>query len=273
MDPRYFNEIYELCGPIMKEAISNIILNDQVHDEPQEIITRCTAYLLSLNNEDFDSMYINMPTNLISFYNDETDKSTSDSYNYIDITYAIISHVELIHRCFAISDYNLIGAVKILPQISINRAGNFKLLNLESCKLLHEHGCSLSSLYSIASKQLNYESIGYLIDNISEIDYKDIYNDALHQIYNIYYILVLNKLKYDNNKITDLLFHSRIMKLNRIDDIIKCFYIIKVIPKADIPSYLINNLNLSDQKLELYNNLMDYYLKPRGSHTKAANTS
>jgi hypothetical protein len=271
MDPSYFTEIYELCGPIMKEAISNIIMNDQVNNKPNEIIAQCAAYLLSLSDEDFDSIYINTPTDLIGFLNDRTDKSASGEYNYIDITCAIISRIELIHRCFAISDYYLIVAVEILSLISHD--GKSKLLNLESCKLLHEHGCSLIRLYSIASKQLNYESIGYLLDNISKKDYKHIYEDALHQEYNIYYILILNKLQYNSDSYQiDLYFRNRIMYHIRVDDVIKCFYIIKVIPKTDIPSYLINDLALSDHKLKIYNNLLDYYIKPRGSHTKAAHT-
>jgi hypothetical protein len=280
MDSSYFKEIYELCGPIMKEAISNIIKNDNTYINQNPKLIQCAMHLLSLNNEDFHDIYINTPTDLLGFIQVETDIfnhdeiNKQDEYNYYDYIYAIISNIDLIRRCFAICNDPLIKAIRILTTVCRGSINKYDL-DYKSCKLLHEHGCSLSSLYNIASRVLNFESMGYLIDNISKTDYNDIYNDALHYEYNIYYILLLNKIEHTWDTPISSIFHELGMRHNNKEDItniIKCFYIIKFIPKTDILLFITDTMALSDTKLKIYKNLLDYYLKPRGSHTKAALT-
>jgi hypothetical protein len=285
MDPSYFDEIYELCGPDMKEAISNIIKNDQPINRVNH--ARVIDYLYTLSDDEFHEVYINMPIDHNGFVQDDTSKTFNNAiymtvhgeihdeihnYSYVDIVYAIISRSDLIRKCLAISSASLIDGVKILTLINQRYGGRYNDLNLESCKLLHEYGCSLSNLFLIANKVLNYESMSYIITHLTESDYIDIFNDSEHKEYNIYYILILNKLKH--NAII-LLFYNRIMKYIQQNDtqiVVQCFYIIKFIPKLDALIFLTDNLTLSDPTHAIYKKLLMYHLKPRGSHTKAAIT-
>jgi hypothetical protein len=276
MNQSYFDEIYELCGPDMKEAISNIIK----HDRPINRVnyTRVINYLYTLTDDEFRELYINMPRDHEDFsHENNIMHGAIYPYSYVDTIYAIISRSDIIRKCFAISSEPLISCIRLLTFNNRQLCGKYNDLNLESCKLLHEHGCSLSNLFLIANTVLNYESMSYIITNITESDIIDIYNDTEYEeynnsgyAYNIYYILILNKLKHDS-----IIFHNRIMKYDRLYDIqmvLQCFYIIKFIPKLDALIFLTNNPILSNQTRDIYKKLLAYHLKPRGSHTKAAIT-
>jgi predicted transcriptional regulator len=198
-----FSEIYEIGGPLIKEGIKFEIAmgkcshrqnkheheheheHEQEHEQEHEHFDECVNYLLCLNDDNF----FELCTKLSDFNN------FTSNYTYSEHIRAILSNVNLINRCTAISTVPLITALFVLHQlINTNNITQY-YFTFESCKLLHEHKYNILHILSISYKSgINYVIIKYIIDNLSEIDMFNVLEDTR------YCGIIIDRIHNNNNK-------------------------------------------------------------------------
>jgi hypothetical protein len=140
---------------------------------------------------------MDMPLNAYDFDANEDNiieanrESNELIYSFFDFIYAIMSHIDLISKCLAISRVPINNSIKFLPN-SYRQLGYINL-DIESCKILHKHGCDLKAMLHIAYHVSNYDSMRYIIDNMSDIIITDLYNTTYFSL-GLCNILIIDKI-------------------------------------------------------------------------------
>jgi hypothetical protein len=233
MNNHDFTDVYETCGPLMESQIKKYMDFKQWSTEicsPK----KAESYLLSLDIHDFNKLYINMPRDIEGYQTNADELYDSDDddnhCSYFEYAGAFVSNIELLRKCLAISNIPINNSIKMY----IQKRNNFgyphfyyKDINVNSCKLLHEHGCDMIGLLYIAYCVQNYECIKYIINNMSSIELSNyITNEYIY--FDLINILVIDRIKHD--KVLLLLLHDKLMTNIEYDNdiiiIIKCYYII-----------------------------------------------
>jgi hypothetical protein len=212
-------------------------------------------------------------------------------YTYYDYIYAITSNIDLIHRCYAISDVALNNSIALLTcnDRKVYSARCYINLDINSCKLLISHGCSYSNLFIIACRVYNYDTIMYIINQlISNEELCNVFTQHRSDIninINIHYILLLHQINVCNNELHTLM-QNFIMSLsnnNLKHIVIKAFFVIKFMSRDEGYKFrdeqkdvtfinVVNQEVTSDYVKSQYFILLEYHLRPRGGYTKQAIT-
>jgi hypothetical protein len=184
-----------------------------------------------------------------------------DPYCYI---FACVSNITLLRKCLAISKLPIIAAL-----MACERNKDAELfyihIDLESCMLLHEHGCDLISLLSIAYLLKDYNSQKYIINHMTEIDlFNIIHVDRYKGLINI---LLMNRIHDLQDNHLKLICNSYIINQYH-NPVIKCYYIINYMSIDASKTYILEHNG--DRHYVLLTSLLLFHFRPRGSHTKSA---
>jgi hypothetical protein len=289
MDRHDFSEFYEKCGSFMQSEIIRCINAECSERKPYDydLEKSCATYLLSMNDDDFYNLYLE----LISVEGDLENYYTAD-YTVSMCKTACLFNEQLLHRCIAISAL----PIDILLERASISICNYIQWNIYTYKLLYEIGINIFSLLSIANLSNDYIAMSYIIDNMTELD---LGNYLIHkfeaQIYKfkgLLNILIINKINSIGSKYLKFWCKTRMLNALKIieqgvianDFIITCYYIIQCMTREEgitymqsIDSNIIGKLWLNKSQLinvtNYYNSMLGYYLNPRGSRTKPANTT
>jgi hypothetical protein len=306
-----FREFYEICGSVMQSKIEEMITKDKhpIKRRLNAYINACIQYLLSLNDDDFRNKYIELyhidTETGAEFIIDDIDEDEEDDtkfeerdimihnrYNKYDHAFACVSNIALIRRCLSISKIPLNVAIKEVTSIGTQLFINF---DLESCKLLHEAGIDLGNLLFIARTVHNYDSIMYILQHMTELNLGDLIMDQRLTFMYVSNIYIVDKIQEHPDDCLKVLMKQEHMTYNIHDRsnniVIKCYYIIKYMPREEGIIYLKNANEYYDAQIlkykksksrdktaictenkKLYNQLLEFHFKPRGTHTKSALT-
>jgi hypothetical protein len=293
MDKHDFSEFYEIGGPLIEAYIKeDLKFIDRSFVEDHVInIKSCASYLLSLNDDEFNAVYIKMPRNIEAYRVDQADAEVNKRpYDYYTYAYAYVSHVELIRKCLAISKIPLFNSIQILTEYLYK---GYIDISVESCKLLRENRCGYVGLLVIAHKFHNYDAIKYIIDSMTECElYSYLYSEYIY--YGLYNILIIDKIYSTHDKyLISLLNSPEIDRNNNGRIIIRCYNIIKYLTLPEGKALMVNvnkhfesylhkyqdndtrsNTARNNIKTEqsLHNELLIKHFTSRGFHTKAATT-
>jgi hypothetical protein len=221
---------------------------------------------MSLNDDEFSRAYYNIICG---------ERLRGGSNKNEDFMCAFISNIDIIHRCIAVDGYILQKVISALSRIKryiIN-------LNVESCKLLHENGCDMSILLLLARIANNYDSVKYIIESMSV----DELSRALHNKpdSNLLDILLIDRIYLTNDKsLIALLIDHILISIEYTNNILICYVIIKHMTHEegknmwDKRIHRLDSMNLNITEIKfiktLFNIILYFHFKPRGSHTKAA---
>jgi hypothetical protein len=297
--------LYDICGPVMQEGIMSMIDDRQAHCHAfldcngplYSHVKLCIVHLTSLDDDALRKILLNLPTTIEDYKKNLNEQII---YYYLDYAYSIISDINLIKRCLVISPTALNMSIKTLFSYEDKMYIHF---DKTSCKLLHEHGCDISGLLSIAYIKNNICSMKYLIDIMSPIDLFNVLINGYESI-GLLSIMLMDKIHSYSDEYLKGLCKIRICDANRryvpddYDDddtyrhgklIIECIYIIKYMTREAGKKYMIDRNARYDLKYnqcrdpelkahlaetKRYNNsLLEYHFKPRGAFTKAANST
>jgi hypothetical protein len=261
MESHDFSEIYEIGGPLMKEAIMARIIEEGVDKNVDEKVTECIQHLLSLNDDEFEQTYLD-----ICKYNGRL-----SGLGVLEYTYACVSNITLVQKCLSISIVPLMCLFNWLP----NYATLYIKFDYESCRILHINNFDIYKLYFLASSANNYNALNYLLDHMILKDFAQILFVYDHIDFNLSNILLIDKIYGIDNKFIHTLLKAKMLSLKTvlppktITFLTRCYYIIKfnIIP-TDY-SHVIS----PDKDNARYTPLLEFYLRPRGKHTKNAISS
>jgi hypothetical protein len=201
---------------------------------------------------------------------------------YIEFASACISDINLIRRCHDISSISLNNMIRLLI-----RNKYYINLDIESCKLLYECKYNINDLLYIAEYARNYESIRFIIDNMTAIELNELITHDGYFYENLISILIIDKIHTVNDKRLKTLLRKEISEYNfqstPMISIIQCYYMIKYTTLSEC----INIIAQHNQKLDiyfkipahtasyiqykkLYNDMLAFHLRPRGGYTKGA---
>jgi hypothetical protein len=290
-------DVSDICGPLMQNEIDLLVISmkhryDRAYDGHDvcelERLDRCINKLIHMNDDNFYSIYVNLPVDYEDYQNNydehedklynatyeagkngvknELDDVTDDVYSYYEYTYAFISDISLINRCMLISKAPLNNAINAFAHHSHYIGEVSRTFGINSCKLLHLNGFNLYSLLKLARCRCDYESMKYITQVMSEIDlynvlYNVLYNNDMHN--DITTILIIDRCKQIGNKyISSLL--DKCIENEVYSHVIKCYYIILYdINEKYTTKYI-------PEKNDVINKLLDFYYRPRGLCTKGA---
>jgi hypothetical protein len=298
MESHDFREIYEIGGPFMNTEIINVLEHERVEhcerliliNSVKNHINVCAKYLLSLDDNTFSQMYIHLPTDHQGYENNEI--YVNDEYSLIDYACAFISDEKLVRRCISISPVAINMSVKILTDYESPMDLNYIKLDLESCKLLHDNKCNIVNLLTIAYYISDYNTIRYLIESMSKMELIELLTSELINILNsMYGIILIDTIDRMNDKCLNKILYHKINSINILDNIyadvrdqkviLQCYYIIKYMTLDDGRKLFTSHIDslfewksdetkkLTKEYKLLYNNLLEFHFRPRGSHTKA----
>jgi hypothetical protein len=230
-------------------------------------------------------------------YQDDIDNIEEREYCYIDYAHAYISDIRLIRRCLEISKVPLWNLIKVLIRYHHNTRSNYTNFDMESCKLLYENGCDVTGLLHVACHMHDYNSIRYLVDNMSDVELYNLVHSREYIYLNLASLLLIDRLMNMRDRcFTSLLIdivlkedyqrHDNYWVIDNMNIYNSCYYIIKYMSIDDGKKFMkelnqlyddrINGLTFNnnterhiDEQL-LHNNLLEYHFRPRGSHTKGA---
>jgi hypothetical protein len=212
-----------------------MMMTEECNEINQDINRDVVQYLLGLDDDKFEHIYFNT----INYNDDESELDDDElELNYDQNVCAILTNQLLIKKCLNISKVQMNLLIEQLPcnnHICVN-------IELDSCKLLHDAGCNMAGLLLVVHK---YECIKYIIDNMTDIDIADILSDYkfLNSSSNIMYILIIDRIrdKYLISLCKHILFigpsppHQHLTKINNIT---KCYFIVKHMTKGEGKKYL-----------------------------------
>jgi hypothetical protein len=293
MDKHDFSEFYEIGGLLIelhvKENLKDI--DHRVDEDYVNKIKSCATYLLSLTDDEFHKIYINLPRDIEGYDPaEEDDEIDGRPYTYYTYAYAYVSSIELIRKCLAISKIPLFNSIQILIEYTRE---DFIDIDVASCKLLRENGYNYKELLDIAYGLKNYDSTRYLIDSMSELELYAFITSDEYVCYGLWKILIIDKIYSTHDEYLISLLNSH--KIDRDNDIIiRCYKIIKHLTVMEGKT-LMTNINTSYEsrlrkihgddtksndlrtqiktEQSLHNELLIYHFTPRGSHTKGARTT
>jgi hypothetical protein len=271
------NLIHDICGPIITERISQLIINmkydydhnyDLCKEEDLERVDACLNFLHKADYCKFYSIYVNIPTNYECYEDDEFE------YCYLEYTLAILSDISLINRCLAISKAPLNRAINALYHIGAPlRAEIPKSFNIECYELLYHNKFNIANLFPIAQCKCDYISIKFIIDKFTESDIDHIFIQGINYFnsnYSIIEILLIDRCKQiDDKYILSRLYNNII---NSPHNVSLAYYIINIMSYEDGLNY-VSKLQTPASDLHDINKLLAYHFRPRGSHTKGAITA
>jgi hypothetical protein len=293
MDKHDFSEFYEIGGLLIelhvKENLKDI--DHRVDEDYVNKIKSCATYLLSLTDDEFRKIYINLPRDIEIYQSEEEDAEMNERpYTYYTYTYAYVSNIELIQKCLAISKIPIFNSIDILTEKSGEYFAN---IDISSCKLLRAHGCNYKGLLAIAYELDEYESIKYIIDSMTEYELYTFLSTEEFIHYKLVNILIIDKIYSTRDEYLISVLNSYEIDRNNII-IVRCYNIIKYLTLSEGKT-LMTNINKSYEsrlckihgddtksndrrnkiktEQSLHNELLVKHFTPRGSHTKSANTT
>jgi hypothetical protein len=289
MEHHNFCEIYEVGGSSMQDGIEMLLASTN-DDEPSDAvdIKPCVDYLLSLDDCDYKRIYLSIPVKL-SWLDDNTTK-IDGKYTSLEIAEAIITDIKLLQKSQTISLFMLNNVLHLLANM---RNGPINL-STDMCKSLRECGCTMSDLYSIISMSIStstsksdYDTLNYVINNLNAIEIAQILrNDEYMHLPTMLLIDKIYAMQDDGLKMLTeniiLLSENHSLCLT----LLQCYIIIRykttdegkalltshnekfeaLIKKHKKDEELVSNTTLSQT---LFNDILNFHLRPRGAHTKA----
>jgi hypothetical protein len=278
MNEHNFSEIYELGGSLLQHYFEQRIQTTNVgnndDNERNAHIAAYALYLLSLNDADFINMYDNIESN--DYAPQEGTivvENEVGTYAYA-YAYTYVFNIDLMYRCLAISPIPLINSFRIIME-------RYKYISLDipRCKLLHDYGINYSSLLTCAG---DYNVYKFLINNMSIMEIADYISAGKHKLLHLYFILLIDKINDIHDKYLDDILYNLLASNYAFFDTyllitLRCYYIIKC--KINANSFIahINELltNKKNQRVFTeshltFSDLLEFYLRPRGAHTKCA---
>jgi hypothetical protein len=287
-----FSEFYLICGPIMEAHIKNTIDYD-IYNRDTKLIKentrQCAKVLLELSDDKFEKIYHNVPSHIELFEhttfriipsNDIHNQYIEpiENFTYYTFICACISNINLIRKCLKISVTLLNNSINMIN----SDIDGYINLDVESCKLLHEHGCCMNYFYYIATCLHNYDSMKCIVDNMNAIELTSLIS-TMHYLYgHLSFILIIDKISAINDKDLNALLKLKVSECYLHAHAAQCYYIIKYIPLSEGKELLIehnkqydactlSNIKiLTDEQKILYNNVLEFHFRPRGGHTKSA---
>jgi hypothetical protein len=299
MDALDFSDVYHIGGELLQNNIEQLKSKEReqylANADKRKHIESCINYLLTLNDDDFKSIYLDLSTtddavdlSTIEDAVDDVQYESNSIYDQYDHAYAIVSSYDLLVKGLAISSAPLNYSIKACTRDHVCMYIDF---TVDSCELLFKAWIDVVDLLYIAYFTNNYESMTYLLKScMTSIDYANLIIDPRFKYNSIRSMLIIDGIQAQKDEYIQRIFKNRYIVpniYNFIDDvIIKCYYIIKYMTPEDVTSY-IKKLDtdfseyISLQRVEqfkvafnqrhmLHMQLLEYYLKPRGAHTKSA---
>jgi hypothetical protein len=290
-----FSNIHELCGSVMQEHINSIVkkeideYNMKFEHNYAADIRKYRTKLLSMTDVEFNALYHNI-------YQSEINEINDIKVLYLNYVCAILSDIKLVKKC--INTLN-----ELLKRIDIIHKIN-SMISHECIMLLIAHNFDNTVLLSIVYQTHDYVSMKYIINIMSFDELMTVaYNKADMFNINCYKglieILFMDKLyKFGHNYALIMHYnYDRFIKGYNIyarafltkEVIVECYYVIRYMTQAEgkihmtkrnekynelisRPSDRIPNTTIYDTH-ELYNSLLEYHFRPRGSHTKSASNN
>jgi hypothetical protein len=207
-------------------------------------------------------------------------------YDLYECAHAYVSNVELLRKCLAISPVPLYNSIKTLIRSEYSSHETYVNFDIESCKLLVEHGFKKSYLLHIAYRVSNYDSIIYLIESMTIIELINMLNSIVY--YDVVGFLLIDKIYNLNDPCLNRLCKNSMVEYrgtSKIRIILNCYYIIKFMTIDEGKASMIeqnklyemqkreaNRQNMAEAYQSLHNNLLEFHFRPRGGHTKGAIT-
>jgi hypothetical protein len=293
-----------MCGPVMESAIKTLL---KIETSPVlcNSVEKCIKYLQSIDDELFEYIYLNMPSDMgvyrsnateILAANQDVEDEDDIEYNYYEYAYAYLSNIDLIKKCLSISmvPLNYILLVLTSPEVS---ALSYKYVNFctESCKLLL-YKCNMGSLLAVACHKGDYNSMVYIVNNMSPYDIYDLLYTGAYELLNLTIILVIDRIYNLKDKCLITLLNDKLSSINSSINLssidlyynsidllsmhLRCYTIIKYMSLDDAKLMMtkINGFYLAQTKPGsdpgiiqlLHNKLLEFHFRPRGAHTKGA---
>jgi hypothetical protein len=230
-----------------------------------------------------------------------------NEYTYYDCAYAILSSVELIQRSVKMSSIPLNSIVILFNGITHMHMHMHRFINYNiiTCELLRNIGIDSLNLLKIAVDINDIPSMTFLINNMSAIYLSYILEDKTNRYIGTVLLLVIERIQdmYPKDGHLRGLIHRHLLYglskniynnmtyefFNRKTIIPVCYYIIKYMSYEEGKSYMAEQNNLCDNNISRvqdpqiieditniktqYNTLLEFHLRPRGTHTKSASTT
>jgi hypothetical protein len=147
---------------------------------------------MKMNDTSFEHLYINMPNNLSEYCSDFiAKKEIYKDYSCFDFAYAFMSR-DLLRKCLAISNIPINNLLMSLIGRELPDFLNYVDITIETCKLLHEHGCSMVQLLDVGYYANNYECITYIINRMTALELADMINNKTHLCFRLINILIID---------------------------------------------------------------------------------
>jgi hypothetical protein len=183
MNKHDFTKFYKIGGPLIEDHMKKILANENSHYKINEQIKPCITYLKELSDDNFIKLYNDMHWLTIDY---QQDSNKTDLY-----ACAFLSDVELLGKCLLISRALIFRAVNIIMN-NINYG--IGIINIECCKLLRTYGFDFLDLLAIAYKTYDYDTIRYIINNLTEMELIKLIYDSDNVRYGLFNILIIDKI-------------------------------------------------------------------------------
>jgi hypothetical protein len=216
-------------------------------------IKKCIQYLLSLDDNEFNKIYVNLPISSTEYENnilagsnldDTDDDDDDDKYTLLDYAFAYASDINLIRRCLDVSPVAINASIKIVAHSESPDDYSYLKLDLESCTLLRENRCDVGSLLIIAYNMSDYDTVKYLIESMTNIELIELFMSSNSYIYfNIFGILLIDAIVKLDDKCVNTVLYNTLGKINdrprgpteehsdirghTLTIILQCYYVIK----------------------------------------------
>jgi hypothetical protein len=236
-----FDDIHELCGPVMQMHVDQILENERneikqikincpSHNSHYAHVKRVIELLLKLDDDEFSALYQNI----------SSDINLKNMY-YIC---AFLSDTELIKKLSnSMESFNLL-LNNFKDDINYHIQNWFVTITYENIKLLMSYGCDCIILFKLTYIARDYTSMKYIIDMMTKdqldiISYNIITAGGLRYsgsgkykglveilILDKFHDLGLNYMSIINDNFNDNM-RIKTTALNNATLIVECYYIIK----------------------------------------------
>jgi hypothetical protein len=272
-----FSDFYLTCGDLMRTHMEKIIDDERLqyinyaesHVNGYSNVKLMAKLLLEWSDNEFERCY----TATHIKFKDAVDeiKRSKDKRMLISIHNALLSNVDIIKKCLSISVIPINVIVYLISHREILSYINF---DDASCKLIYNSVHNKCDLLMVAFYSDNYDSMLYILNNMTVMELGTAYGDARFDFRSLK-ILIIDQIYARNDNYFKINLHRQFI-MHEKDIIVKCYYIIKYMSREDgILLVELENRGRNANGISsdtLYNTLLEFHFRDRGSHTKSAIT-
>jgi hypothetical protein len=127
--------------------------------------------------------------------NENLEDEDDIEYNLYEYAYAYLSNIDLIKKCLSISmvPLNYILFILTSPEVS-ELSYKYTNFDIESCKLLYNNKCDVVGLFAVACHKGDYNSMVYLVNNMSPYDIYELLYTGAYGLLNLAIVLVIDRI-------------------------------------------------------------------------------